>query len=84
MLELDSNTGQIVGSPNIIARGFSSSENSQLNKALVEELRQNLSKKKGRVTDWSYTRRFIGSIAEKFISLKFRRRPLVLPVVIEV
>ena len=84
MLELDSNTGQIVGSPNIIARGFSSSENSQLNKALVEELRQNLSKKKGRVTDWSYTRRFIGSIAERFISLKFRRRPLVLPVVIEV
>lgn len=84
MLELDSNTGQIVGSPNIIARGLSPLENKELNKTLVAELRESLSRKKGRVTDWSYTRRFIGSIAEKFISQKFRRRPLVLPVVIEV
>jgi len=84
MLELDSNTGQVVGSPNIIARGFSTAENSELNKALVNEIKRNLLNKKGRVTDWAYTRRFIGGIAEKFISLKFRRRPLVLPVVIEV
>ena len=84
MLELDSNTGQVIGTPNIIARGFSTAEAIELNKALVNEIKRSMLNKKGRVTDWTYTRRFIGGIAEKFISTKFRRRPLVLPVVIEV
>jgi ribonuclease J len=84
MVELDSNTGQVMGTPNIITRGFSTAETQELNSKLVSEIKQNLDKKKGRVTDWSYTRRFIGGITERFIQQKLHRRPLVLPVVMEV
>ena len=40
--------------------------------------------KKNKVTDWSYLRKNIGNIAERYLLTKLKRRPLVLPVVIEV
>src|SRR3989344_5321657 len=49
-----------IGTPNRIARGFSTAEAIELNKSLVNEIKRSMLNKKGRVTDWTYTRRFIG------------------------
>jgi len=40
--------------------------------------------KKAKISDWHYVRREIGNIAERYLVKKLKRRPLVLPVVIEV
>lgn len=84
MTEIDSNTGELINSPNVVARGFSVSEINTLTKGLSGELRKSMGSKKGRVADWGYVRKTIGTISEKFIFQKLRRRPLVLPIVIEV
>ncbi|EKD87170.1 MAG: hypothetical protein ACD_37C00024G0014 [uncultured bacterium] len=82
MIEVDA-SGQIFGNPNIIVKGFPSAEITKIVKGLPVELRKKLSKK-SKVSDWNYERKTIGNIVERFIFYKFRRRPLVLPVVIEV
>ncbi|MBI2621098.1 MAG: ribonuclease J [Candidatus Levybacteria bacterium] len=76
--------GGLVERPNIIVRGFSGMEVNELINGLSAEIRNNLKPKKNKVTDWTYMRRTIGNIAEKFLVKKLKRRPLVLPVVIEV
>ena len=82
MIEVDA-SGQIFGNPNIIVKGFPSAEITKIVKGLPVELRKKLSKK-SKVSDWNYERKTIGNIVERFIFYKFRRSPLVLPVVIEV
>jgi ribonuclease J len=84
MAEVDSETGKMVNMPTIIARGFSSQESAVLNKTLANELQNKFSIKTERVNDWIYVRKVIGEIAEKNIFKSLRKRPLVLPVVIEV
>lgn len=84
MVEVDAQTGQIVGTPNIIARGLSKTDGLTISKQLSKELIRSLSLRKGRVTDWVYVRKRIGETSERNIFRKIHRRPLVLPVVIEV
>jgi len=84
MVEVDAQTGQIVGSPNIIARGLSKTDSATISKQLNKELIRNLALRRGRVTDWVYIRKRIGETSERNIFHKIHRRPLVLPVVIEV
>lgn len=84
MVEVDASNGQIVGNPNIIARGLSKTDNITINKKLKQELIKSLVLRKGRVTDWIYIRKRIGETAEHSIFKNLHRRPLVLPVVIEV
>lgn len=83
MAEVDT-YGSLVDKPNIIARGFSSSEVPEIINGISQELRMNLKPKKTKIGDWNYLRRNIGTIAEKYLVTKLKRRPLVLPVVIEV
>ncbi len=85
LVEVDSNTGQLVGKPDVIVKGFVTSYNiPRLNSKLSHDIRSALLKRKGRVVNWVYVRRLIGEIAERRIFKELRRRPLVLPVVIEV
>ena len=76
--------GGLVDRPNIIVRGFSASEAGEITNGLANEIKNNLRGKKTKVTDWSYLRKTIANIAEKYLVTKLKRRPLVLPVVIEV
>jgi len=76
--------GLLVDKPNIIVRGFSGAEVPEITNGLANEIKNNLKGKKSRVTDWNYMRKTIGNIAEKYLATKLKRRPLVLPVVIEV
>lgn len=82
--EVDSQTGQILDNPNIIARGYASSDAQTLSKGITKELKNALSKKKGPVTNWIYIRRQIADTSEKFIFRTFRKHPMVLPIVIEI
>ncbi|MDP2585592.1 MAG: ribonuclease J, partial [Candidatus Levybacteria bacterium] len=85
LAEVDSGNGQLVGSPDVIVRGLTTAYDiKRLNSRLMQDLHKALNPRKARVTNWIYIRKLIGEIAEKRIYRDLRRRPLVLPVVIEV
>ncbi|MBI4089345.1 MAG: ribonuclease J, partial [Candidatus Levybacteria bacterium] len=85
LAEVDANNGQLVGNPDIIVRGFVTTPDvKRLNSRLVQDFRKALSPHKGRVVNWIYVRKLIGEVAERRIFKDLHRRPLVLPVVIEV
>ena len=83
MVEINAANGQLMNS-NIVPRGFTPAEADKINKGLSAEIRRELLKTKGRLKDWGYIRKNVGNISERFIFKKTRRRPLVLPIVIEV
>jgi len=80
--EVDSDTGQLI-KLDIITRGISLPEKMLISK-LSNNVKKSLSKRKGRVINWSYIRKLIGNVSERVILRDLRVRPLVLPVVIEV
>jgi ribonuclease J len=85
LAEVDSNNGQLVGSPDVIVRGLTTAYDiKRLNSRLMQDFHKVLNPRKSRVTNWIYVRKLLGEIAEKRIYKDLRRRPLVLPVVIEV
>lgn len=86
LAEIDSNNGQLVGNPDIIVRGLapSSYDAKRLNSRLMQDFHKVLGSQKRRVTNWIYVRKLLGEVAERRIFKDLRRRPLVLPVVIEV
>ncbi|MBI2031476.1 MAG: ribonuclease J [Candidatus Levybacteria bacterium] len=84
IVEVDSATSIIVNTPTIISRGFTKPEGQIANTKISMDIKNSLTQNKGRVTDWMYIRKFIGEKAEKSILNNIHRRPLVLPVVIEV
>ena len=67
----------------IIVKGLSVQEITDIQKSLALEIKTNLVKRQG-LRDRFLMRKAISEIAEKFIFKKLRKRPLVLPVIIEV
>src|SRR3989344_3973876 len=85
LAEVDSGNGQLVGSPDAIVRGLTTAYDiKRLNSRLMQDFHKALNPRKARVTNWIYVRKLIGEVAERRIYKDLRRRPLVLPVVIEV
>lgn len=84
MVEVESATGSIVTKPDIIIRGFIIEDTTKLNQKIMDEYTKSSVNRKGRVTNWVHVRNLIGEIAERQIFRELRRRPLVLPIVIEV
>ena len=84
MVEIDADSGQLVVPPNIVVRGLTIQESKKITIDLSKQIKNSLSQKKGRVTDWIYMRKFIQEISEKYLFKNLRKRPLVLPVIIEV
>jgi mRNA degradation ribonuclease J1/J2 len=60
------------------------SEAQKLSSGLTGVIKTELAKTNVKIKDWSYVRKNVGNISERFIYKKLRRRPLVMPVVIEV
>lgn len=79
--EINSN-GQI-DNLDIIVKGLSNQEINDIQKGLASELKVQISQRQG-TKDRFLARKFIAEISEKFIYKKIRKRPLILPVVIEV
>lgn len=84
LVEVDSTNGELVSEPNIIIKGLGSEDSNFISKNLSLQLKKDLARKDGKVTDWIYIRKKIGDITESFIYKNIRKSPLVLPVVIEV
>jgi ribonuclease J len=67
----------------IIVKGLSNQEINDIQRSLASELKVQISQRKG-TNDRFLARKFITEISEKFIFQKIHKRPLILPVVIEV
>ncbi len=82
MVEVDNQTGEVVGKPELITKGFNYSNKDQLSRKLEEQLNKAFSKKE-KVDNWRIYRRMI---QQKTESILYRqgREPLVIPVVVEV
>ncbi|MBP6881947.1 MAG: ribonuclease J [Candidatus Levybacteria bacterium] len=84
MIEVSAANGQLVDRPDFIVRGLLPADAKLIETGLAHELKNILATKKGRVTNWVHTRKQIEETASKYIFKRLRKRPLVLPVVIEV
>lgn len=84
IVEIDRDGSTISDQPEIIARGFSQKEIRQIQKKLIKTLHDSISDKKGPVTNLPYLRKRITEISEQQIFRILHRRPLILPVIIEV
>jgi len=84
---VDRKTGQVKGSPDIISRGFVYLRES---KELLRDTRRkvveivNRAAGSGGVVNWSYIKDEIRNKIGQFLYTKTKRRPIILPVVIEV
>ena len=84
MVEVHAGTGQLVSAAEIVTRGFSPTEADALTQSARVEIQKVLAKNKGRVTNWVHIRKMIEEAVTKHIFSKLHRRPLILPVIIEV
>ncbi len=85
LLTMETATGKIIGEPDIISRGFVYMKEST---ALLEEARkvvkQTLSVHIGKISDWPFLRKKVEMALENFFYHKTSRRPMILPLVVEV
>ena len=78
-------TSKVSGDIEIVSRGFVYvKESKELIDEIKTKVKQSLKDQQGIVTDWSFLRQKISTSLEKFIYFKTERRPLILPVVVEV
>jgi len=84
---VDRQTGKVKGSPDIISRGFvylrESKDLLKDTRRKVIEIIENITSNNGAV-NWSYVKEEIRNKIGDFLFTKTERRPMVLPVVIEV
>lgn len=81
---LDKSNGQLLGVPDVISRGFVyAKENEKILGDISKIVSTTLSSKPGRV-DWQYARTKIVDELEKFIFQETQRRPMILPLIVEV
>ena len=84
LCEIDSTTGQLFETPEIVARGFSQTETKEIGKLLALEIRKVLAARGGKVSNWIQIRKLIEETGNRVFDKKLRRKPLILPVTIEV
>lgn len=85
ILQYDLNEAKIYGDIDIVSRGFIEfNQNKELFSGMQQEIRKVLSSKRNHMKEWHFTRRMIENELEKFIFRKTRKRPLILPLIVEV
>jgi ribonuclease J len=88
VVTVDSETGELLGSPDLISRGFVyEREAEQLLDAArrkVEDAIRSLSKTRGRTADWGFIKNKVRDTLSEYIFSQLKRRPMILPVVVEV
>lgn len=85
MLPIDHQTGKLAGEPDIISRGFVFEKTSEeLLNAAKGVVESSLSDFSDGELDWRFSRSQIEENLEKFFYEETKRRPLILPVVVEV
>lgn len=85
VVPVDVQTGRLGGEVDIVSRGFVFEKESEgLLEEAKEMVRADLTKRPDGVLDWRFTRRRIEETLEKFLYEVTKRRPMILPVVVEV
>jgi ribonuclease J len=84
MAEIRTQDGQLAEKPIVVARGSSLVDAKEVTASLSTELEKTLSTHKEKVINWVHLRRVVSETTQKHIFKKYRTRPLVLPVVVEV
>jgi len=86
VLTLDRETKRLLAGPDIITRGFVYSRESDLMMKEAEgELREKLSKlEEKNIKDWSKIKGIVKDSAGEFFYEKLKRRPVILPIIMEV
>lgn len=82
--EIDSVSGKLAANPDVLIRGFALLNKKKFDTAIANDIRSALGTKKARVTNWSYVRSLVEDQVARRIFKQFRKRPLVIPVVMEV
>lgn len=83
----DINRGQVVGDVDVVTRGFvfrREKSSKQLIQEAKKRIYQNIKVRKGRALDWAYLRKKISDDLEEYFYTELNRRPLILPVIVEV
>lgn len=86
VVTIDMQSGKVIAGPDIISRGFVYVKESQ---TLLEEARQKViscleETAKGKITEWSVLKNDVRNTLSEFIYDKLKRRPIILPIVMEV
>jgi ribonuclease J len=86
VLTMDKQSGQLVAGPDIVTRGFVyAAESGQLLDETKERVRTALSHHNGATSpDWNYLNKKIRDTVSQYLYDQTKRRPMVLPVVMEV
>ena len=80
--EVRKEDGQLAQKPDVVLRGSGLSDPDLT--GIIQEVEKTLGAHKAEVTNWVHVRKMIADTASRYLTKKFRTRPLVLPVVIEV
>lgn len=85
VVPMEKSTGRVTAEPDIISRGFVYMKESGelLNKA-QHVVSESLRLKKGRIMDWRFVRSRVEENLEVFLFRETGRRPLIVPVIVEV
>lgn len=84
MAEIDGQTKQLLQDPDIIARGFSAADSNALRRVIGRPIKNAMQKNPSRIANTVVTRKLIRDVAEREIAQKLKRKPLIMPVVIEI
>lgn len=88
VVTVDSDTGDLAAGPDIISRGFVYERESEGilegARAVVERAITRHTQQRGHVADWNFIKNKIRDSLSEFVYQKIKRRPMILPVVVEV
>jgi ribonuclease J len=86
VITVDQHSGEIVAGPDIISRGFVYMKEAG---GLIDEAKERVKRSfedssKAGVTDWTVLRNHVRDVMSKFLYEKTRRRPMIMPIIMEV
>lgn len=85
VMTVDKETGQPIAGPDIVTRGFVYMRDAdELLNSAREQIVESLSHLNGHSSDWSFAKDKIKQTLSEFLYEKTRRRPMIIPVVMEV
>jgi len=77
-------SGRLAADPDVVSRGFVyAKENEKIINDIADRVKSVLNEKQGRI-DWHYAKTKINDEIEKFVFNETQRRPMILPLVVEV
>jgi ribonuclease J len=86
VVTLSKDTGSVVAGPDLVTRGFVYvRESEELLEEAKERVKQALVKcEERKVTEWSFIKSNVRDTLGKFLYEKTRRRPMILPIIMEI